>query len=249
MSRPQKRDSKAHSAEEVFVHEGSGLPIWIVDDVNNFSKDQNTYAEDREIHLLPESHTVLLHLPFREDPIARLINCRRLLSNKHLPIIRDYFPGSSGGWILICGFVYTLFPNKHNLKHCLAKGVVPSIGGQRARYLVREYRSTAPTVQSGQALSNKPEDFGTHGCLGLRLRLQSGQEVTTTTIHAFVRLCVNPTPLRIKLAEYYIAIRNKLASFRKGSEPAIAETRKRRGNSPLSTVVWLAGTDIPVIGS
>lgn len=75
----------------------------------------------------------------------------------------------------------------------------------------------------------------------------------TTTTHAFVRLCVNPTPLKIKMAEYYISTRNKLASFRgakaKGSEPAIAETRKRRGNSRLGTVVWLAGTNIRVFRS
>lgn len=75
----------------------------------------------------------------------------------------------------------------------------------------------------------------------------------TTTTHAFVKLCVNPSPLKIKLAEYYLAIRNKLASFRgpkeKGSEPAIAEIKKRNGNSPLGTVVWLAGTNIKVIRS
>lgn len=62
--------------------------------------------------------------------------------------------------------------------------------------------------------------------------------------HAFVQLCVNPTPLRIKLAEYYIAIRNKLASFRgpkeKGSEPAIAETRHR---FPLALICALVYTD------
>lgn len=119
--------------------------------------------------------------------------------------------------------------------------------------MVPEYRSTADTVQSGYALSNKPENFSTNGCLGLRLRLRSGQEVITTTTHVFVRLCVNPTPFKIKLAEYYIVIRNKLAFFRgdkeKGSELAIAETRKRKGNSPLGTVVWLAGTNIRVIKS
>lgn len=238
---------------EVFVHEGSGRPIWVVDETNNFNSIKDTHAGDREIHLLPRPYSPPPNLPFREDPINRLINCRRLLSNKDLRIIRNYFPGSSGVWTLICGFVYVLFPNEHNLKNCLAKGIVPSIGGQRARYLVPEYRSTAATVQSGYALSNKPEDFSTNGCLGLRLRLRSGQEVITTTTHAFVRLCVNPTPFKIKLAEYYIAIRNKLTFFlgdkEKGSEPAIAETRKRKGNSPLGTVLWLAGTNIRVIRS
>lgn len=148
--------------------------------------------------------------------------------------------------------MYILFPNEHNLKNCLAKGVVPSIGGQGAQYLVPEYRSTVATAQSGYALSNKPKDFGTKGCLGLRLRLQSGREVITTPTHAFVQLCVNPSPLKLKLAEYYIAIRNKLDSFHgpeEGSDPAIAEIRKRKGNSPLGTVVWLAGTNIRVIRS
>ena len=182
------------------MHEGSGRPTWVVDDINKISKAQDTHAGGREIRLLPESQTPPPNLPFRENLIARLINWRRPLSNKDLRIIRDYFPGSSGVWILICGFLYFLFPNEYDLKNCLAKGVVPSIGGQRARYLVPEYRTTA-TVQSGRALSNKPEDFGTNGCPGLRLRLQSEQEVITTTTHAFVRLRVNPTPVKIKLAE------------------------------------------------
>lgn len=235
------------------MHEGSGRPIWVVDDFDNFSTVQDTHAGGREIHLLPEFYTPPPYLPFREDPLPQLIDCRRLLGSKYLRIIRDYFPGSSGIWILICGFVYILFPNELNLKNSLAKGIVPSIGGQRARYLVPKYRSTAATVQSGHALSDKPDDFGTNGCLGLRLRLQNGQEVITTTTHAFVRLCVNPKSVKIKLAEYYISIRNKLASFsgakRKGSEPAVAETRKRKGNSPLGTVVWLAGTNIRVFRS
>lgn len=114
---------------EVFVDEESGRPIWMVDGINTSSKVQDTHAGSREIHLLPESHTPPPHLPFREDPIARLINCRRLLNNGDLRIIRGYFPGSSGVWILVCGFVYILFPSEHNLKKCLAKGVAPSIGG------------------------------------------------------------------------------------------------------------------------
>ncbi|MCJ1349457.1 hypothetical protein MMC31_007697 [Peltigera leucophlebia] len=235
---------------EVLVHEGSGRPIWIVSDVEHFSKVQDTHAGGREIHLLPEPYTPRPHLPFREDPIARLINCRLLLRKEDLRTIRDYFLGSSGVRVLICEFIYVLFLNQENLNSSLAKGIVPSIGGQRARFLVSEYRSTADTVPSGHALSNKAQDFSTNGCLGLRLRLQSGQEVITTTTHAFVRLCTSPTPLKIKMAEYYVYMRNKLASFRGakdgGSEPAIAETRKRRGNSPLGTNVWLAGTNIRV---
>lgn len=59
----------------------------------------------------------------------------------------------------------------------LAKDVVPSIGGQRRRYLVLEYRSEADTLPSGHTQLDKLEDLRTNGCLGLRLRLKSGQEV------------------------------------------------------------------------
>ncbi len=111
------------------MHEGSGCPIWVVDDFDNFSTVQHTHAGGREIHLLPDIYTPPPYLPFREDPLAQLIDCRRLLSNKYLRIIRDYFPGSSGVWILICGFAYILFPNELNLKICLAKGIVPPLLG------------------------------------------------------------------------------------------------------------------------
>lgn len=71
--------------------------------------------------------------------------------------------------------------------------------------------------------------------------------------HAFVQLCINPSPLEIKPTEYYIAIRNKPAFFRgskkQGSDPTIVETRKRNRNSPFGTVVWLAGKSIKVIRS
>lgn len=55
---------------EVSVREGSGRPIWVVDETNNFSEIQDTHAWGREIHLLSESYAPLPHLPFREDPIS-----------------------------------------------------------------------------------------------------------------------------------------------------------------------------------
>lgn len=49
---------------EVFVHERSGHPIWVVDETNNFNSIKDTHAGGREIYLLPRPYSPPPNLPF-----------------------------------------------------------------------------------------------------------------------------------------------------------------------------------------
>ena len=110
---------------EVFVHEGSGRSIWVVDEINNFNRIKDTHAGGREIHLLPRPYSPPPHLPFREDPINRLINCRRLLSNKDLRIIRNFFPRFIRSLDLALWIHIYLVPQRAQSKKLFGKGDSP----------------------------------------------------------------------------------------------------------------------------
>ena len=97
-----------------------------------------------------------------------------------------------------------------------------------------------------------PDEFLTnHGCLGLRLRMPNGQEVITTTTHAFVKCVSSSSAMKLRVSEWYLSVRSALASFspirNNFGAPAIGESRQRGVNNSLKTIVWLAGIDRKII--
>jgi hypothetical protein len=234
---------------QVFVLEGDdGKPIWLVSGSAVSTALWDTHAAGREIHYLPDYDLPPANiLNFREDPLTRRINCRRFLRSSDLTTIRDYFPGSVGARVLICGFILILFETQKAMQACMALGSVGSIGGQRPAYVLTHYKMTSDPIQSGYSVTTQPNDYMTnHGCLGLRVRLPGGQEAITTTTHAFVQCSTSSAPLRLRMAEWYLSIRTALTKFmpikKFSAISAIAESRECGGNTSLGTKVWLAGT-------
>lgn len=235
------------------VEDKSGYVIWLVSAAEDTRNILDTHAGGREIHIQP-----LLELPpagfslYREDPLACPINCRRILRTADLRTLREYFPGSVGVRVLVSGFVIILFEDKKTMQKCWELGTVEAIGGQRPGYLIASYEATSDRIAPGYSIADRPDEFmANQGCLGLRLCLPHGQHAITTTTHCFVQISSNPSPLRMRLAEWYISIRNALGRFRPipttTDIPAITETRQKGANTSLGTNVWLAGTNRKVI--
>ncbi len=75
-------------------------------------------------------------------------------------------------------------------------------------------------------------------------RIPNGQEVITTTAHAFVKYVSTSSAKGLHVSDWYLSIRTALARFspikkNPPSAPAIGETQQRGGNLRLK--IWLAG--------
>lgn len=233
------------NCREVFVHEQSGKTIWLVSPTNTLIPLRDTHAAGREIHIFPKFELPPPDFRFREDPVCRMINCRGLLSDEDIRIIREYFPGSVGARILICGFLVILFDNKKALKKSWKQGVVNYVGGLAVKYAMRDYM-TACDVPSSHASTNRPDGLGENSCLGLRLRMENGIEAVTTATHSFVRFPTGPSATRARLLHLCGSIRATLARFsltrKTDSKPAVVERERRRCNTSLGAEVWMSGT-------
>ena len=134
----------------------------------------------------------------RPDPLTRRINSRRLLRSGDLRQICAHFPGSVGVRVLICNFVLILFDSQRVMQVCWGLGEVETVGGLRVRYSMLNYELTSdsiagpnyPAVGAGHSVANRADTIESQGCLGLRLRMPSGQEAVTVTTHAFVLYAV-----------------------------------------------------------
>ena len=238
--------------ESVHVHEDvDGLSIWLVP-ISIEPKLFHTHAGGREIHYFPWHETAPIYppiYPFREDPLTHRINCRRLLNPHDLSILRDIYPEAIGVRILITGFIIFLFKTRRSMEACWRYGVFDTIGGRRVGYDVADFCGTSTAVSYGHSITDRPGEISQNqGCLGLRLRLSSGEEVITTTTHAFVKDArLGLLGLRCRIAEWYISIRDSLVSLRpvkcQPAVPATVETRSGSSRSPLDKEIWLAGTN------
>lgn len=244
------------ACRHVEVHQDyHGKEIWVIPAYENTIRLHDTHAGAREIHILPSSEIPPFNLPIsRPDPLTRRINSRRLLRSEDLRRISVHFPGSVGVRVLICNFIIILFDSKRLMQICWGLGEVETVGGLRVRYSMLDYELTSdsiagpnhPAVGAGYSVANRADTIESQGCLGLRLRMPSGQEAITVTTHAFVRCAVTKSPIRLRLSEWYLAARTALTSFkavrRDPEAPAVVETRQQEGNTPLGKVVFLAGT-------
>lgn len=230
---------------EVFVHEQSGKTMWLVSPTNNSTPLRDTHAAGREIHIFPKFELPPPDLRFREDPVCRTIFCRGLLSDEDMRIIREYFPGSVGARVLICGFLVILFDNKKALKKSWEQGVVNYVGSLAVKYAIRDCMTACDVTPSRNASINRPGGLGENSCLGLRLRLENGIEAITTVTHSFVGFPDGPTATRARFLDWTGAIRSALAKFclsrKTDSTPALAQRERRRRNTSLGAEVWMDG--------
>lgn len=233
------------NCREVFVHEQSGKTIWLVSPTNNMTPLRDTHAAGREIHIFPKFELPPPDFQFREDPVCRMINCRGLLSDEDIRIIREYFSGSVGARVLISGFLVILFDNRKALKKSWKQGVVNYVGGLVIKYAMRDYMAACDVVPPRHASINRPDGLGENSCLGLRLRMENGIEAITTATHSFVRFPTGPSSTRARLLDLSGSIRATLARFsltrKTKSEPAMGRERRRR-NTSLGAEVWMGGT-------
>lgn len=234
------------NCREVFVHEQSGKTIWLVSPTNNLTPLRDTHAAGREIHIFPMFELPPPDFRFREDPVCRMINCRGLLSDEDIRIIREYFPGSVGARVLICGFLVILFDNKKALKKSWKQGVVNYVGGLVVEYAMRYYMTACDVVPSRHASNTGPDGLGENSCLGLRLRMENGIEAITTATHSFVRFPTGLSSTRSRLFDLSGSIHATLARIsltrKTKSELAMAERERRRRNTSLGAEVWMGGT-------
>lgn len=159
---------------------------------------------------MPSSEVPPFNLPIsRPDPLTRRINSRRLLRSEDLRRISTYFPGSVGVRVLICNFVIISFNSQRAMHVCWGLGEVETVGGLRVRYSLLDYELTSHpvigpnqlAVGTGHSVADRADTIESQECLGLRLRLPSGQETITVTTHAFVQYSVTKSPIRLRLSE------------------------------------------------
>lgn len=240
--------------ESVSVHEDvDGRMVWLVN-VEDAPKVVDTHAGNREIHFWP---VIQMAPPYPrtsmlEDPIPRVINCRRMLRPEDLDAIRRCFPGSVGVRVIIAGWVVVLFRDKTSLRACWNQVPSPpvTVGARRLSYQIVDHRPTFVKVGYGYPVSEQ-SDGHAQASLGLRLRMADGRETITTTTHAFVRLARGGLPpLWRSVTDWYLRIRGSLANCRLlkllSAIPAIGEMRLGRENTPLGKKIWLAGTGLEV---
>lgn len=231
---------------EVFVHEQSGKTMWLVSPTNNSTPLRDTHAAGREIHIFPKFELPPPDCRFREDPVCRAIYCRGLLSDEDVRIIREYFPGSVGARVLICGFLVILFDHKKALKKSWEQGVVNYVGSLAVKYAIRDYMTACDVISSRHASMNRPDGLGENSCLGLRLRLENGIEAITTATHSFVRFPTGPSATRARLLGWTGSVCSALARFclirTTKSKPALAQRQRRRCNTSVGVEVWMDET-------
>jgi hypothetical protein len=235
-------------AETVHISEGlNGSCVWLVTLTTKF-KVWDTQAGGLDIHVLPKFQVPHpLYSSFMEDPVPRRINPRRMLPPNDLRIIRRIFPLATGIRILIAGFAIVLFSTKGDLEKSLAARTPNELGLLRLGHAVVSYNATSYPVEHGYPVAEYPSCYDSLGCLGLRLEFPSGQNVITTTTHAFVRLAKPKGPFILRLSDWYVRVRRALANFSplkiNYEVPAVGGVRENLENTPIGKTVWLAGTD------
>ncbi|KAK2785042.1 hypothetical protein FQN52_008764 [Onygenales sp. PD_12] len=212
----------------------SGKVIWMVLVVEG-TRVSHTHAAGREIHISPElyySPDPLQHLIPRPIRIPRLIYPRRMLTDLDISTLRSFYPDSVGIRIYITGFAVVLFRNTAAIKNAWKAGYPDDIGGLDVVYETVTTEATAVTVQSSRDISDKPDSFHSRGCLGLRIKGQSGTEAVTAVTHAFVKL-PGKWWMYSKLAYWLFRAKEKLLGCH--------GPKAGGGNLPLGKSVYIAG--------
>ncbi|KAK2803347.1 hypothetical protein FQN50_007006 [Emmonsiellopsis sp. PD_5] len=225
----------------------SGKVIWMVFIVEEL-RLSHTHAAGREIHIGPEIYYTpdpLQHLIPRPILIPRMIYPRRMLTDLDISTLLSFYPDSVGIRIYITGFAVVLFRNTTAMKNAWKAGNPCDIGGLDVVYDTVNTKAAAVTVQSGRDISAKPGFFSSYGCLGLRIKGQSGTEAVTAVTHAFVKLPKKGW-MSSKLADWLLKAKEKLSIFKTlkagGVMPGEVESRDNlSGNLPLGKSVYIAG--------
>ncbi|KAK2776716.1 hypothetical protein FQN53_002508 [Emmonsiellopsis sp. PD_33] len=144
----------------------------------------------------------------------------------------SFYPDSVGIRIYITGFAVVLFRNTAAIKNAWKAGYPDDIGGLDVVYETVTTEATAVTVQSSRDISDKPDSFHSRGCLGLRIKGQSGTEAVTAVTHAFVKL-PGKWWMYSKLAYWLFRAKEKLLGCH--------GPKAGGGNLPLGKSVYIAG--------
>lgn len=231
------------------VTEGSRNCIWVVMIPTAHNEIKSTHAGNREIHIIPkiERPNPLVYLLGTLDLVGRRINPRRMLTPHDLNAIRSMFPTAVGVRILIAGWAIVLFNSKSSLYAAWKDGIADTIGELSVCYDILDHTPTIATTMAGCAVADKPENYNTHGALGLRVKLANGVEAITTVTHGFVQLPYW-SPMILRVADWILRAKKALSNFRPmkptNAEPAeVTMKGEAIGNSPLGHEVWLAGTN------
>jgi hypothetical protein len=189
-------------------HDRNRPSVWLVPEVNSV-RLFDTHAGGLMIHYMPRVYKpVPWTCPYIQDPIARKINPRRFLTAEDIRSIRNIFPSSIGVRVLISGWVVIHFEDVKTMESAWESGFPDTVGALRVGCMVTRFVPSFP-VGYGHAI-NSDARGGEEGCLGLRLTLPSGQEVITTTMHAFVKLMNSKNSFRLRISEWYLKLRNAL---------------------------------------
>lgn len=222
--------------------------IWVVFIPAAHHEIKRTHAGNREIHIIPriERPNPLQYPLGRLDLVGRRINPRRMLTPFDLNSIRSMFPTAIGVRILIVGWAIVLFDSKSSLYAAWKDGIPDTIGQLCVCYDVLDHTPTIATTMAGGAVTDKSEDYISHGALGLRVKLANGVEAITTVTHGFVQLPYW-SPKILRVADWILRAKKALLNFRTmkptNVQPAeVTMNGKAIGNSPLGKMVWLAET-------
>ena len=234
--------------DQVYVsHPQYGPEVWLVngvcEDIEAGGRPLHPYPEDRR-NLYPFGETLTPRSPWKEDYLFKEgINPRKFLSPEKIDGLRELFPTAVGARVFVSGFLVVLFKSLHDIQAIYEENWIMEAGGLRILYDEYRLEATADTVTSGMEVCDKPESLQGQGCLGLRIRMNDGQEAITTVTHGFVK---NPRRSRVtKMFSEWI-LRAKSALLRLRSLPpqsdtsAIGVVRNSNRNSAIGKEVGLA---------
>ncbi|KAH9225332.1 hypothetical protein K456DRAFT_1852467 [Colletotrichum gloeosporioides 23] len=170
------------------MEERNGRQIWVLRDSH---KNCNyTHAGGLEIHQTPrvtfyQTNGVFLT---KNDTIKRAINPRAALSNEDLSKFRDMFPFAVGVRVYVGGGIVVLYRNPTELYASLDKGVAYTVSNWEVAFDVIETTPTTAILDLGEQITTEDSIQYPTACIGVRIRLPSGQPALTTVTHGFVTL-------------------------------------------------------------
>lgn len=224
--------------------------IWIISLADGGRCPIDTHAGGSEIHILPDhENPVAMGYPTLQDPISRRINPRMVLTFEDRLSIQRTFSDCVGVRLLVCGFIVILFQSKKDMRRAWDKGIPPTVGALRVIFNVPMYQPSVKTASYGYATGSVPNSCN-HACLGLRLRMESGEDVITTVTHAYVKLRPMSTwKAAYKFTDFYIRMKEALLRTRPLKQLPIVAVGWTSGpmlNTSIGKTVWLAESDTEV---
>lgn len=126
-----------------------------------------------------------------------------------------------------------LFDSLRVMEACWGLGEVETVGGFRVRYSMIDYETSNPIAcayHPATGAGQQENNLESQMCLGLRLRMLSGQETITVTKYALMD-SLTAWPIGVRLSEWYLAGRATIASAKTiqpdPEAPTIKQTRQQ----------------------